>query len=165
VRRRSSEPHRQRLSASGGGLPPSPPERIRIRRVGLDELHVTERDGRPVPLSVLMSRMRTGRPPDPGIKGRRQKVTLMLDSRVYRKVRGAVDQVKGVSVSDLVSDLLGAVVDELAPVFLRMAQAKNHTERLQILDEFFAEASGAQALEYARTYTALMAAREKEDDE
>jgi len=89
----------------------------------------------------------------------------MLDSRVYRKVRGLVDPVKGISVSDIVSDLLGAVVDELAPVFLQMAQAKNHTERLQIIDDFYARSSGAQALEYARTYTALMSAREQEDDE
>jgi hypothetical protein len=114
---------------------------------------------------VLFSRMAGGRPPDPGIKSKRQKVTLMLDSRVYRKVRTAVDQVKGVSVSDLVSDLLGAVIDELAPVFVRMAQAKNHTERLQIIDEFYADVSGAQALEYARTYTVLMADREREDEE
>jgi len=109
--------------------------------------------------------MAGGRPPDPGIKSKRQKVTLMLDSRVYRKVRGLVDPVKGISVSDIVSDLLGAVVDQIGPVLLRMAQAKNHTERLQIIDEYYAEASGQQALEYARTYTALMAGREQEDDE
>jgi hypothetical protein len=109
--------------------------------------------------------MAGGRPPDPGIKSKRQKVTLMLDSRTYRKVRGLVQPVRGLSVSDIVSDLLAAVVDEIGPVLVRMTQAKNHTERLQILDEFYAEASGAQALEYARTYTALMAAREREDDE
>lgn len=87
----------------------------------------------------------------------------MLDTRVYRKVRALIDPVKGVSVSDIVSDLLAAVVDELAPVLLRMGQAKNHTERLQILDEFYANSSGAQALEYARTYSALMAGREQEE--
>ena len=86
----------------------------------------------------------------------------MLDSRVYRKVRTLVQPVKGVSVSDIVSDLLAAVVDDIGPVLLRMTQAKNHTERLQILDEFYAQASGQQALAYARTYTELMAGREQE---
>jgi hypothetical protein len=155
-------------AASGGERRTSLQRSEAVPRSGL---HHTEGEGherprRAVPLHVLISRMHAGgRPPDPGIKSKRQKVTLMLDSRVYRKVRALVDPVKGISVSDIVSDLLAAVIDELGPLFTRMVAAKNHTERLQLLDEFYAEASGAQALEYARTYTALMAAREREDEE
>jgi hypothetical protein len=38
-------------------------------------------------------------------------VTLNIDTKAYRKVRELVDQAPGVSVSDLVSELLLAVVD------------------------------------------------------
>jgi hypothetical protein len=110
---------------------------------------------------VLASRMAKGIT----LPKKRQKVTLMVDSTTYRKVRTAVDQMPGISVSDLVSDLLAAVIDELGPRFIEMAQAKNHTERLQMLDKLYADLSGAQALEYARTYARLQAAREQEAEE
>ncbi len=37
-------------------------------------------------------------------------------------------------MSDLVSELLLAVVDQVAPMVFELAKAKNHTERMLILE-------------------------------
>jgi hypothetical protein len=96
-------------------------------------------------------------------KAKRQKVTLNIDTRAYRAVREVVDQAPGLSVSDLVSELLLAVVDEMKPVIEALVKAKNHTERIALIESYYAEQSGQLALEFARTYSALLAV--KEDDE
>jgi hypothetical protein len=97
-------------------------------------------------------------------KSKRQKVTLNIDTKAYRKVRELVDKAPGVSVSDLVSELLLAVVDEIAPLVLELASAKNHTARLAILERQFQQQAGQHALEFARTYAIAQAQGEEEPD-
>ena len=85
-------------------------------------------------------------------KAKRQKVTLNIDTKAYKAVRELVDQAPGLSVSDLVSELLLFVVDDIGPMVIEIANAKNHTERVAILERQYAEQSGQLALEFARTY-------------
>ena len=85
-------------------------------------------------------------------KAKRQKVTLMIDTKAYKAVRELVDKAPGLSVSDLVSELLLAVVEDIAPMILEVARAKNHTERVAIIERQYAEQSGQLALQFARTY-------------
>lgn len=97
-------------------------------------------------------------------KGKRQKVTLMIDSQVYRKVRKVVDQVPAVSVSDLVSELLDAVIEDMAPLIVELLNAKNHTQRVAILERQYAHQSGQLALEFARNYHELLSSIEEDEE-
>jgi hypothetical protein len=97
-------------------------------------------------------------------KGKRQKVTLMIDSKAYRRVRDLVDQAPGLSVSDLVSELLPAFIDQVGPMVLEVAKAKNHTERLAVLERLYAEQTGQLALEFARTYHEVRSAMEGDEE-
>ncbi len=111
---------------------------------------------------VLLLRM-PRRGPVP-FKSKRQKVTLNIDTKAYRKVRELVDQAPGVSVSDLVSELLLAVVDQVAPMVLELAKAKNHTERMLILECQYAEQVGQMAIQFTRTYAQVLAQGEEEPE-
>jgi hypothetical protein len=91
-------------------------------------------------------------------KGKRQKVTLNVDTKAYRAIRVVVDKLPGVSVSDVVSELLLAVSDDLVPLAERIAAAKNHTQRLAVLEEHYKNTSGQYALEFVRAYAAVEAA-------
>lgn len=85
---------------------------------------------------------------------RRRKVTLNLDVEPYETVQALIKQVPGVSVSDIVSDMLRMLSDRFIPVVQQMAEA-GPRERLQMLERLYGDLSGQQALEFARTYESL----------